>query len=374
MTPRSRVLAALDGRPADRIPTALWGSWYGVTDRLYFRLLEHLGWEPAPPFRPEKLHSVNYYDDRLLARLGTDVRHVDPGPATVTARRSPEGVDGWGIGWDDSGLYRSARVHPLAAASVAEILAHPMPGPDAVQEAEVQARLAAIDALGDEYAVFGRAVSSYGLFEMAQALRKHDQLFLDFFDAPEVVDALAGRLADCYLGLYERFLDLAGDRLDAVELPGDDFAGNQHPIISPRMFDRFFAEPYRRLIGGIKRMRPGVKVIFHSDGAIKPFLPRLIALGVDAVHPLEPLPATDMAAIRRAFGGRIAFLGGIDIREALQGGPERVRAEVEARIDALGPSGYLLAPANHLQWDIPPENVLTLFDHAQQYGRLTPLT
>jgi uroporphyrinogen decarboxylase len=136
------------------------------------------------------------------------------------------------------------------------------------------------------------------------------------------------------------------------------------------MFDQFFREPYRRLIALIKDHSPHLKVVYHSDGAIEPFLPRLIDIGVDIVHPLEPLPATDIPALKAEYGPQLTFMGGIDIREAMQGDEAAVIAEVKTRLQQLAPGGgYILAPANHLQWDVPPENLLTLYQTARAYGR-----
>lgn len=370
LTSRARVLAALENRMPDRTPTALWGSWYGVTDPLYMEALQVLGWEPVLPFRPEKLHSVNYYDDRLLRRLGTDIRHVDPGSVALTARVGADGRDAFGLGFRRSGLYRAAAAAPLEQATVDEVLAWPLPSAEeVVREEPILARLAALARLQEAeepYAIAGRAVASYGLFEMAQSLRKHDKLLLDLHLEPEIVHALVGRLAACYGDMIDRFLQIAGPQLDILELPGDDFAGNQHPIIAPAMFDSFFRAPYAALIARIKARAPQVRVAFHSDGAIRPFLPRLIELGVDIVHPLEPLPATDMAAVKAEFGDRICFLGGIDIRSALQGDVAEVQAEVQRRVNALAPGGgYILAPANHLQRDVPAANLLALYDAAR---------
>ena len=47
MTPHARVLCALDHREPDRVPLALWGSWYGVTDPLYLATMQELGWDPC---------------------------------------------------------------------------------------------------------------------------------------------------------------------------------------------------------------------------------------------------------------------------------------------------------------------------------------
>jgi uroporphyrinogen decarboxylase len=126
----------------------------------------------------------------------------------------------------------------------------------------------------------------------------------------------------------------------------------------------------RRLVETVKTFRADVKVMLHSDGLITRLLPDLIDLGVDVVHPLEPLPGLDPAAVKAAYGDRLAFLGAIDIRAAMPGRREDVVEEVRRRLRDLAPGGgYVLAPANHLQADVPPENVVTLFEAARAYGR-----
>jgi uroporphyrinogen decarboxylase len=81
------------------------------------------------------------------------------------------------------------------------------------------------------------------------------------------------------------------------------------------------------------------------------------------------MPGVDMAEIKRQYGDQLCFWGAIDITQALQRDVARVEEEVRERIGALGPGGgYVLAPANHLQSDIPPENVVALFRAARRYG------
>ena len=110
--------------------------------------------------------------------------------------------------------------------------------------------------------------------------------------------------------------------------------------------------------------------MLHSDGAIAGLLPEIVALGIDVVHPLQPLPASDLPAIKDKFGSQLTFLGGIDISQAMTGSREDVVAEVKRRISQLASGGgYILAPSNHLQADVPAENVITLFETARRYGK-----
>jgi len=371
ITPRERVLTAVAHQEPDRVPLALWGSWYGITDKLYFNVLDNLGWEPVPPFRPGKIHSVNYYDDRVLAALQVDVRHVDPGTISAYSRQGDDGKDALGIKWDTSGLYRTACAHPVEELSVDQIMDFPLPHVDTlINRDEILARIKTIRTLDQEYAVVGRAVASYGFFEMSQSLRKHTQLLMDLALAPEIVSALTARLYEFYAAMTIRFLDIAGEDLDILELPGDDFAGNSGPLISPKMFDRYYKEPYRKLITLVKQHSPHIKVVYHSDGAMTAFMPRLIEIGADIFHSAEPLPAWDLGEIKEKYGDQITLMGGIDITEALLGSKEDVIHEVKTRLREMGTGGgYILAPSNHLQWDVSPENVFTMYQAAREHGR-----
>ena len=76
-----------------------------------------------------------------------------------------------------------------------------------------------------------------------------------------------------------------------------------------------------------------------------------------------------MQKIKATYGERLCFWGAIDIKQALTGDEAGVIAEVKQRIAQLAPGGgYVLAPANHLQPDVPAANVLTLFRAARTYG------
>lgn len=370
-TPRERVLMAVNHQEPDRVPLALWGSWYGVTDKLYFKVLESLGWEAVPPFRPDQVHSVNYYDDRLLAELHVDVRHVDPGTITAYSSLDADGVDALGLKWDTSGLYRTACAHPMEHLTVEQIMEYPLPNaPDMLKPDEILERIKVIKSLDQEYAIVGRAVASYGFFEMSQSLRRHEQLFLDLALSPDIVNALTQRLFDFYSAMIIGFLDIAGQDLDIVELPGDDFAGNAGPLISPAMFDQYYKESYQKLIKSIKEHSPHLKVIYHSDGAMAAFMSRLIEIGADIFHSVEPLPIWDLAEMKATYGDQITFMGGIDLKEALPSSQDDVIAEVKTRLQEMASGGgYILAPSNHVQWDVPTENLFTLYQAAREYGR-----
>ncbi len=213
-----------------------------------------------------------------------------------------------------------------------------------------------------------RMVASHGPFQTACDLRGVENFLRDLALNPEFATALLNRVTEAIEGLLRLAMQASGKWFDMVELPGDDYAGNTNTLISPTMFRKYIKPCLQRLIQTVKEHNPETRVMLHSDGAITKLIPDIIDLGVDVLHPLEPLPATDIPAVKASFGDRVTFLGGIDISQAMRGSTADVVAEVQLRIRQLGTGGgYILAPSNHLQADVPPENVITLFRTACEF-------
>ncbi len=370
MNPRERILLAVNHQEPDTLPIALWGSAYGITDPLYFKLVETLGLgEPLPPFRARLGHSVNHYDDRVLEALDVDVRHVWTGFTDLAGPPSGGGKDAWGIGWKQSGIYLSPMESPLAKAKLDIIESYSWPQPENYMRLDELKRRAKHLKENTPFAVVGRAFDSYGPLERSSQLRGYGQLMMDLAIDPPLAEAVIQKVTDVIYRGMQIYLETAGEYLDIIELPGDDYAAS-NPLISPRMFDRFFAPAWKRLIHLIKDAAPHCKIMFHSDGRMEPFLGRLIDLGIDIFHCLEPMPNVEMAQIKKTYGDSLCFWGAIDIKQALQGNRARVETEVKTRIHELAQGGgYVLAPANHLQPDVPPENVIALFRAAREFGR-----
>lgn len=79
----------------------------------------------------------------------------------------------------------------------------------------------------------------------------------------------------------------------------------------------------------------------------------------------------DTKMLKTEFGDRLAFWGAVDTHHVLpRGTPEDVHSEVRRRIMDLGPGGgYVLCSVHNIQPEVPPENVVAMFDAAYQFGR-----
>lgn len=374
MTPRERVKTAINHQVPDRVPTALGGGPYGIVDELYFELLDEFGIEePAEQFRTG--HNITHLDDRVFERLGVDTRYVWPAASPSSPQKPTEDpdvyLDGYGQPWRQAFPYWYATEGILAGKGVEdidEIVDWPDPSQPRWTEG-VRERARSLREETDYY-VIARMVTSHGPYMTAAHLRGTENFLLDLSINEEFVSTLVERVTNTINELLKGYMEAMGDYIDLVELPGDDYAANENLIMSPDTFRKYFKPALAQLVSTIKDARSDVKVMMHSDGMIKKLLDDFIDIGVDVIHPLEPLDAMDHSDVKAQYGDRLAIIGGIDITQAMPGSKQDVIDEVRTRIQKLAPGGgYVLAPSNHLQTDVPPENVITLFEAARKYGQ-----
>jgi uroporphyrinogen decarboxylase len=222
--------------------------------------------------------------------------------------------------------------------------------------------LRALDAAGPHYRASGFWAPFYhdlmDLFGM-------EAYFVKMRTHPEVVLTATDRVCGFYHAANERFFDAAGARVDAYFF-GNDFGTQLDLMISPALFDRFILPWFEKLTG--QSHRCGYQVILHSCGAIHRVIPKLIAAGVNCLHPLQAKAANmDAATLARDFGGRIAFLGGVDTQRILPlGSPEEVKAEVRRLKAVLGP--HLIVSPSHeaVLPDVPPRNIAAMAEAAAE--------
>ncbi len=339
MTPRQRVLAAVACQAVDRTPRDFWAE-----DSTWNRLLAHVGYRDR---------------HRLLDELEIDVRHLELAPV-------PERDLGGGLFqnyWGERYSYRPTPWGPMRedvrgaladATSLADLERFDWPTPDLFDYAP----------LAEQCRRWDRHALLYGFADVWQRpalVRGWEGMFLDMVERPEWVHFLCRKFTDFYRTDYTRAAEATGGRIDLYLLISD-LGSQTGPLISLAMFRQFVAPYLRQMIDCIHGL--GAKVLYHSCGAIRPFIPELIALGIDALDPIQPVGA-EMAPERLVaeFAGRVCFHGGIDMQRLLpHGTPAEVQAEVRRYCRTLGGAGgYILGPAHFFQPDVPPENILAMY-------------
>jgi uroporphyrinogen decarboxylase len=191
----------------------------------------------------------------------------------------------------------------------------------------------------------------------------------DLLAAPDFVQAFLERYADFWTCMTERALDTVGDLVD-LTMFGDDLGTQQGPVMSPALYRRLIKPTHARMVQAIKKF--GKPVLLHSCGSVAAFIPDLVEIGIDALHPVQ-VTARDMdtARLKKEFGRDITFWGGIDTHRVLpRGTTAEVREEVRKRIADLAPGGgYVLGAVHNIQAEVPVENILAMVEAAKEFGR-----
>ncbi len=138
-------------------------------------------------------------------------------------------------------------------------------------------------------------------------------------------------------------------------------------LISPETWRRL-VKPY--LAEQVRLLRDnGLMVLLHSCGSVRPILPDLIDMGVNALLVFQTTAAgMDPESIARDFGGRMVFYGGLDVQSLLSRGT-RAEVEREVRRNAAAFSrcgGYVVANSHHSEPSINGENIVAMFDAARR--------
>lgn len=387
MNSRERILAALNHQEPDRVPFDLGSTQVtGIHTVAYRALRDRLGLPAVTPTICDDIQGLALPDDDLLDRLGVDVRGLFPlnshnDRVAERIRREPKDdgeeveafVDEWGITQHrpyPDGLYFTAVRHPLAGAITADDVAgYPWPNTGDPR------RIAGLHDLAAAYQAQGRAVMVKGvlagIFEMAQRVRGMAPLLMDMASDEALAGALLDKMVELKLAFWEMALPQLRDGVDVIS-EADDYGTQVSQLISPRMFRRLIKPRLALLFGRIHALAPDAKLFFHSCGNVRPLLPDFIELGVDILNPVH-VRATGMdpVALKQDFGRDIVFWGGgVDTQDVLpHGTPAEVRDDVRRNIEALAPGGgFIFNTVHNIQADVPPENVVAMWQALREYG------
>jgi uroporphyrinogen decarboxylase len=380
MTPRERMLAALEHRTPDRVPIDLGGNQTGIHKFAYEALVEHLGLR-EPLEIMDAVQQLARPSEAVLRRFHVDTRYIAAGSAASfdgrIVQRRRDGrlwhdlTDEFGVTWsmpDDRPYYMDITHHPLARATRADLARYPFPkGDDPGRFAGLRQRALAIRR-DTPYALVS-GISGV-VYETCWYLRGLEQWFMDLLAEPEFCAALLDQTLKFWLDWFRVFLAEVGDLVDVIMI-GDDLAAQQGPLFRPELYRRLVQPRHRQLVQYI-RERTAAKIWYHTCGACATYIPDLLDNGIDILNPVQ-IGAAGMTpeALKAQFGERLTFWGGaIDAQHVLPtASPETIARHVQKNLEVWKPGGgYVFNSVHNIQAGVPPENIVALYDAAYQYG------
>jgi uroporphyrinogen decarboxylase len=380
MNARERLFAALNHQEPDRIPFDLGSTQVtGIHEVAYRGLRQALALPPVEVQFSDKVQRLALPDDDVLERLNVDVRGLFPlNSHNWNVHEEPGGEywvyhDEWGITYNrpyPDGLYCSIVDVPLHGDITADdINNHAWPN-----MADPQ-RIAGLREQAESYRAAGYGVvvkdPFAGIFEFSQRVVGMENLMVMMAADEELAGALFDKLLELKLAFWEMALPQLTDVVDVV-MHADDYGTQVSQLISPRMFREQVKPRWKQLFDRVKTLAPDAKLFFHSCGNVRPLIPDFIELGIDILNPVH-IRATGMnpLELKRDFGADIVFWGGgVDTQGVLPNGtPQEVRDDVRRNIDALAPGGgFVFNTVHNIQADVPPENIVAMWEALQEYG------
>lgn len=215
--------------------------------------------------------------------------------------------------------------------------------------------------LGDQIFIFGAFL--YGLFENSW----QPMGFERFAVATRREKAFVRRIIKFYEDHFCMMLEAWAD----AGLPGaiytDDMAYRSGPMLNPRMMRELYTDALQRITSTAHAL--GMKIVIHSCGNVIPLLPWFAECGFDGVHALEPTAGVTLSEAKGLVGDRLCLVGNIDITRILvDASREEVFEAVRAAIEAAGQGGgYIVAPTNSHQ-AMTLERLRWMLEAVEQYG------
>jgi uroporphyrinogen decarboxylase len=92
-------------------------------------------------------------------------------------------------------------------------------------------------------------------------------------------------------------------------------------------------------------------------------IPELIRIGVEILNPIQPVVNMEPERLKKDFGDRLTFYGGVDTQELLRNSkPLDVYEATRKLIHILSNNGgYILSAAHCIQEDIPAKNAVAMY-------------
>lgn len=371
MLGRERALMSLNHQVPDRIPLDLGSTnCTTMTKVAYDNLKKYLGIERETRFMMENFQIV-FIDEEVLQILEIDTRGVHPQPVffkNIVDDRTYFNEFGIKYHMPEEGLYYDMVEHPLAGKSIEELKDYEWPDPARTMDLSGVRERAKNLKESNQYLLVGDMIDT-GIFEPCWYLRGFENFLVDLLTDQDFVTTLLEGMYNYQLKRYSLFLQEAGEFLDVVFV-GDDLATAESVIMSPKTYRDIIKPYHKEYFKNLKKLAPQARLLYHSCGSIFSFIPDLIEVGVDILNPVQVSAQNmDTKVLKEKFGGELSFWGAIDTTRVLPRGTKKeVKEEVRKRIDDLGPEGYILTSVHDIQPDVPPENVITMFEEARNYG------
>lgn len=185
-------------------------------------------------------------------------------------------------------------------------------------------------------------VSIPGGFDEPRQLMGEEQLCLAYYEQAELIHDMLTTIGRTAFTVLDRVSSTV--RIDQLSVH-EDMAGKSGPLAGPVQIVEFL-RPYYRLIWDMLQDRGARLFDQDSDGDMRPVIPAFLDAGVNVMHPMEVAAGMDIVDIRKTYGTRLGFYGGID-KHVLRRSQDEITVELEYKIPPMVQTGGCVLALDH---------------------------
>ena len=328
MTSQERFRCMFEHREADRVPITD-GPWNSTIER----------WRREG--MPEDVHYADFFDIDHVAGL-----QVDNGPQYPT-----EVVEETEDSITVKGQWGTTVRDWKHAASTPEFLGHTIIDPDSWAKAKKRMTVSRDridwDKLKREYPVWREkgywthCILWFGFDVTHARLVGTERFLMALIEKPEWCIDIFETMLELNIALLEMVLD-AGYTFDS-SYAYDDMGYKGTQFFSISTFRELLKPVHKRAIEWAHSK--GMKTELHSCGDIRPFVPELVEIGLDALNPMEVKAGMDPIGLKEKYGKELVLHGGLNA--AIWHKTEEFEAEMRHFIPALMKDGGYICGSDH---------------------------
>jgi uroporphyrinogen-III decarboxylase len=192
-----------------------------------------------------------------------------------------------------------------------------------------------------------------GFFGALRELFGEPEVYLAFYDNPELVREIIDYLADFWIELLDKVIHrIKPDCFNFWE----DMCYKNGPMVSPDLIKEFLSPAYKKMTRYL-RENGVTNILMDTDGDCASLIPVFLEAGLDGIYPMEVAAGMNVVEIRKQFPN-LKICGGIDKR-ALIAGKDKIAEELNDKLAyMLQQGGYIPFIDHHVPPDVPLENFL----------------